>query len=103
MGAETQDGAGGELGAQSGFDMVSDDRPQKLPPGIFVIPAKRDAYGPVSILEIAGRCARPQVHPLPDNRLPQKTVMLFVGIAQEDGVDDFAADAAIRADGTVLA
>ena len=103
MGSEADDGAGGEIGADAELGVVSDEGSEELFSGGFVNAIEVHAYGAVGVFEVAGGGAGAEVGPFADDGLAEETVVLFVGVSEEEAMGDFTADAGVGAEGAVFA
>src|SRR4029079_4363360 len=90
-------------GADAELDVVGDDGAKELAAGFFLAAAEGNEHGGAGVFEVAGGGTSAQVGPFADDGVADEAVMLFVGVAQENGSGDFTADSATGAEGAFLA
>jgi len=72
--------------------VVADDRADKHLAAIDEATVDRHLHVAVGVFQIARHGIRTEVNPLADVAMAEKAVVLFVGIAVDDRLFDFAAD-----------
>ena len=85
---ETNDGAGGEDSADAGFAVIAGDQTDEHSAGVDFAAVDEYANRAVGVFEVGIDGVGGEVDPLANVAVAEEAVVLFVGVAVDDGVFD---------------